>query len=126
MAAAAWTLTRFNARLYGLKQLPALAIRHISAKIDVYSTADAICVLWALAHFKRTLPGGLRCAVGAVGGCRGRHECRGCSKCRDCSGCSGCSQCASGPIQTAERHVLAHVRAVGHGAHGWFAPMHQC
>lgn len=58
MAAAAWTLTRFNARLYGLKQLPVLAIRHISSKLDEYSTADTICVLWALAHFKRTLPGG--------------------------------------------------------------------
>ncbi len=60
MAAAAWTLTRFNARLYGLKQLPLLAIRHISSKVDEYSTADAICVLWALGHFKRTLPGGCR------------------------------------------------------------------
>lgn len=58
MAAAAWTLTRFNARLYGLRQLPTLVTRHISARLDDYSAADTICVLWALAHFKRTLPGG--------------------------------------------------------------------
>ena len=68
MAAAAWALTRFNARLYGLRQLPTLATRHISARLEEYSAADTICVLWALAHFKRTLPGG----CGGGGGLGGR------------------------------------------------------
>lgn len=57
VAGALWSSLQFGSQLRGLKQLPNMAMQHYAARHAEYGVVDTICLLWALPHFHKALPG---------------------------------------------------------------------